>query len=260
MRALMKNILVIDDEAALGQLIKIILEKTGDYHVDTATSGLEGLQKAAQFAYDAMILDVLMPDISGFETFKRIRTLPGPNGQLPIISMSGRPSMKDIFKMANIHAFFEKPFSMEKMKESLNTLCGVETAKSEIQVHATPRDPKKIFLAGMEKFIMAKVEEYLKQLGYTVVVNYDEHDSVSLVAQEKPALILYQFWEESEKFNAVQLFKQTAANLSIQKTPCFVLCPKSGEFEAVKEIPKDKLLTYQDSRELLSKLRSHLPV
>ncbi len=257
----MKNVLIIDDEAALCQLIKAYLEKNGDYHADTATSGLDGLKKASEFGYDALLLDVLMPDISGFETFKRIRALPGTKGKLPVIAMSARPSMKDIFQMANIHAFLSKPFSMEQMKQMLDELCGLETsAPAPVPVAApVPQGPKKVFVAGMEKFMISKVEEYLRQLGYEVVVNYDEHDSVSLATKEKPALILYQFWEESEKFNAVQLFKQTVANVSIQKTPCFVFCPKSGEFEAVKEIPKDKLLTYQDSRELLSKLRSHLP-
>ena len=43
--------------------MKLYLEKSGEYHVDAVTSGLDGVQKASKFAYDAVVVDVLMPDI-----------------------------------------------------------------------------------------------------------------------------------------------------------------------------------------------------
>ncbi|MBP9865648.1 MAG: hypothetical protein KBC91_04505, partial [Candidatus Omnitrophica bacterium] len=84
-------------------------------------------------------------------------------------------------------------------------------------------------------------------------------DALSLAAESKPALILYQFWEDPEKFNAASLLTETLVNPGTQGIPCFVFCAKNVEIEASKELPKDRLLAYQDSRDLLNKLREHLP-
>ncbi len=260
----MKNILIVDDELALGQSMKLYLEKNGSYHVDTVISGLAGVKKASEFQYDALIIDVLMPDISGYEAVKRVRALPGGNGQLPVVAISARPSMKEVFNMAEIHTFLVKPFQMENLKNILDSLCGgdTETPKTETALPepVAGTGPKKILVAGMEKFMISKIQSYLQQLGFEVIVNYDESDTVSIAAANKPALILYQFWDDAEKFNASQLLSQTQANPGTHGIPCLVFCAKNVEFEAAKELPKDKLLTYQDSRDLLSKLRSHLPV
>lgn len=258
----MKSILIIDDESALCQLMKMYLEKSGDYHVDTATSGLSGVKKATEKNYDALVVDVLMPDISGYETVKRIRGLGGSKSQIPVVAISARPSMKEIFHMAEIHAFLGKPFQMEQLKGILDSLCQTDSQpvkKTEAVEEAPAHGPKKVLVAGMEKFMISKIQSYLEQLGFQVIVNYDESDTVSIAAQNRPALILYQFWEEADKFNASHLLTQTQSNPGTQNIPCLVFCAKNVEFEAAKELPKDKLLTYQDSRDLLSKLRSHLP-
>ena len=128
----MKNILIIDDEPALCQLMKIFLEKCGQYHVDTVTMGTEGIKKAAEFDYNAVILDVLMPDLSGYETLKRIRALPAGRGQVTVVAISARASLKEVFHMVRIHSFLVKPFQMEHLKGILDSICGVSDDPSPV--------------------------------------------------------------------------------------------------------------------------------
>ena len=96
-------------------------------------------------------------------------------------------------------------------------------------------------------------------MGYEVVTSFEDSETLSLAAESKPVMLLYQFWEDAEKFNATQLLTATLADPNTQGIPCFVFCAKNVEIEASKELPKERLLAYQDSRDLLNKLREHLP-
>jgi len=260
----MKNILIVDDEPALCQLMKTFLEKRGQYHVDTVTMGTEGIKKVSEFDYNAVILDVLMPDLSGYETLKRIRALPGGRGQVPVIAISARASLKEVFHMVRIHSFLVKPFQMDHLKGILDSICDVSDDPAPAAVDITEpvrteSGTKKVLIAGMEKFMISKIQTYLQQMGYEVVTSFEDSETLSLAAESKPALLLYQFWEDAEKFNATHLLTETLANPNTQGIPCFIFCAKNVEIEASKELPKERLLAYQDSRDLLNKLREHLP-
>lgn len=259
----MKNILIIDDEPALCHLMKNYLEKCGQYHVDTVTTGTEGVKKSSEFSYDTVVLDVLMPDLSGYETLKRIRALPSERGQVPVIAISARASLKEVFHMARIHSFLVKPFQTEHLKGILDSICGVADEVVTAAVAAAPAQTvagtKKVLIAGMEKFMISKIQAHLEELGYQVVTSFDDGDTLHLAAESKPVLILYQYWEDAEKFNARRLLTETSENSETQGIPCFVFCAKNVEVEASKELPKNRLLAYQDSRDLLNKLRDHLP-
>lgn len=259
----MKNILIIDDESALCQLMKLFLEKRGQYHVDTVTTGTEGVKKASEFDYNAVVLDVLMPDLSGYETLKRIRTLPNERGQVPVIAISARASLKEVFHMARIHSFLVKPFQTEHLKGILDSICEITDEPAPAADVLAPvqmeAGAKKVLIAGLEKFMISKIQSYLQQLGYEVVTSFEDNGVISLVTESKPVLILYQFWDDAEKFNAPKLLAETLANPSTKGIPCFVFCAKNVEIEASKELPKERLLAYQDSRDLLNKLREHVP-
>ncbi|NJS17058.1 MAG: response regulator [Nostocaceae cyanobacterium CSU_2_110] len=68
-----KKILVIDNEEYIQEVIKICLETTAKWEVITASSGIEGIQKAETEKPDAILLDVMMPDMDGISTFKCLK-------------------------------------------------------------------------------------------------------------------------------------------------------------------------------------------
>jgi two-component system OmpR family response regulator len=72
------RILVIEDETRMAALLKRGLEEDG-YAVDVAPNGEDGLWLATENPYDAIVLDVLLPDLDGFEVCRLIREAPdGP--------------------------------------------------------------------------------------------------------------------------------------------------------------------------------------
>ncbi len=259
----MKNVLIIDDEPILCKILKLNLEKTGDYHADFANTVREGLEKIKSFRYDAAILDVLMPDMSGFEAVEQMRALPGDCGKIPVIVISGRPSMKELFHFASIYTFLNKPFEMKELLSVLGEACGVGSKQTEVQADASVSvqkmaNPPKILVAAMERFMLGKISDYLQPLGCTVLTTSDENEAIAIALGQKPDYILYQYWEEPEKFNAAKLFIQTHQSPETQKIPCLVVCPKNLEIQASRELPKNKLVTYQDSRDLLTRLRMEI--
>ena len=120
-----KKILVVDDDPTTLKLISHFLEKE-NYRVRTSTSGLEGLQKALQETPDLILLDVMMPDLNGFQ-FLSIFRKNGENAQTPVIFLSSLSEESDVLKDLEIGAmdYITKPFSpqvlMAKIKKSLNS-------------------------------------------------------------------------------------------------------------------------------------------
>ncbi len=90
-----KSILIVEDEEAVRELEKFILEQHG-YDVMEAKDGLEGLAKAEFRRPDLILLDLMMPDVSGgrmFDEMKRNKTTIG----IPIIVVTGKPDAHDMF-------------------------------------------------------------------------------------------------------------------------------------------------------------------
>lgn len=81
-----QKILLIDDDVGLVRLTGIIFHKAG-YEVHAAANGIEGLAKVAQVRPDLVILDVMMPDMSGLEVCRRLRANPRTT-RLPILMLS----------------------------------------------------------------------------------------------------------------------------------------------------------------------------
>src|SRR6476620_7345931 len=79
-----QRLLVVDDDVKLGRLLKDYLTPLG-YSVDLAHDGNDGLLKAAHGRYAAIILDVMMPGMSGFKVLKELRKL----SNVPVLMFTG---------------------------------------------------------------------------------------------------------------------------------------------------------------------------
>lgn len=87
-----QKILLIDDEAFFLQLGKNILEGKG-YQVITAGSGAEGLEKAKKENPDAILLDVVMPEMDGFEACQKLKADPSTS-QIPLLMLTATDDAK----------------------------------------------------------------------------------------------------------------------------------------------------------------------
>lgn len=92
-----KKILLIDDEPDLLATTKFLLENEG-YKVYTASSGKEGIKKFEKIAPDLILLDIVMPEMDGFETLHRLRNVYPESEHIPIIMLTVRTEMESTFQ------------------------------------------------------------------------------------------------------------------------------------------------------------------
>lgn len=117
-----KKILVIDDDPKM-----LILEKTilvqGGFSVETASDGVEGLEKLQTERYDGIVLDIKMPRMDGYETAKQIKKLKDHTAT-PIVMVTAsieRSAMTEGFRSGAV-VFMNKPFSAKKFLTVIQTI------------------------------------------------------------------------------------------------------------------------------------------
>ena len=108
-----KKILVADDEAQLALAIKIRLQSKG-YEVLTASDGRAALDLAIKEQPDLILLDVMMPTMDGYSCLRELNTKLG-RGKVPIIILTARDRMKDLFELEGIEDYVVKPFDHEDL-------------------------------------------------------------------------------------------------------------------------------------------------
>jgi two-component system OmpR family response regulator len=107
------KVLVVDDEASICALLSATLRLTG-FEVRVAGGGREALAAAADFAPDLVVLDVMMPDVDGFQVAQRLRA---SGRQVPVLFLTARDSVEDRISglTAGADDYVAKPFSLEEV-------------------------------------------------------------------------------------------------------------------------------------------------
>jgi DNA-binding NtrC family response regulator len=109
----MKSILIVDDEKEICESIQMILDYEG-YHTQYTTSALEGLEKVTVGNYSALLLDIQMPEMNGFEVLKKVKE---SKPEISVIIISAHGSLDNAIKATKLGAFdfIEKPIDREKL-------------------------------------------------------------------------------------------------------------------------------------------------
>ena len=115
-------ILVVEDEAALATMLRYNLEKQG-FRVDEASDGPEALTRIAETAPDLVLLDWMLPVMSGIEVCRQIRRRPATR-DLPVIMVTARTEDQDAVRGLNTGAddYITKPFSVEALLARIRAL------------------------------------------------------------------------------------------------------------------------------------------
>jgi two-component system, OmpR family, response regulator VicR len=114
------RILCIDDEKEIIDLIGLILSRKG-YEVAGAVNGEEGLAKARSWMPDLVLLDLMMPDMDGWEVFHRIRA-DASLAKIPVIVVTARAQSIDRvlgLHVARVNDYISKPFTPQDLLESV---------------------------------------------------------------------------------------------------------------------------------------------
>ena len=112
----MTRILVVEDDPSIRMGLEDTLTAKG-YQVEVVGRGGDGADKALSGRYDLVVLDVMLPDIDGFEVLRRVRQSRGPSRRLPVIMLSARGAELDRVRGLELGAddYVTKPFSLMEL-------------------------------------------------------------------------------------------------------------------------------------------------
>lgn len=114
------RVLVVEDEKRLAETLADIISDSGDT-VDVSNDGEEGYYNAASGIYDAIVLDVMLPKMNGFDILKKIRE---EGVSTPVLMLTARTQLGDRVNGLNLGAdyYLTKPFENEELIASLHAI------------------------------------------------------------------------------------------------------------------------------------------
>jgi len=163
------RILVVDDEVNIAELIGMALRYEG-WNVSLAHTGSKAVATAREFGPDAIVLDMMLPDIDGLEVLRRVRS---STPDVPVVFLTARDAVED--RVAGLTAggddYVTKPFSLEEVVARLRALLRRSGAR-RIEERSILRvgdleldeDSREVFRAGDEVTLTATEFELLRYL------------------------------------------------------------------------------------------------
>ena len=159
------RVLVVEDEPALQRSLAATLREE-NYAVDVASDGEEGLAKAEDGVYDAIVLDVMMPKIDGWSVLERIRA----TKNTPVLMLTARDAVPDRVRGLDGGAddYLTKPFNIEELLARLRSLirraAGQANATLEIGFLTINTAAREAEVSGEKVFLTAREYALLEYL------------------------------------------------------------------------------------------------
>ena len=114
------KLLIVEDETRMADLLRRGLTEEGHYAV-CASDGAEGLEMATAYEFDVIILDVMMPRMSGYEMAKRLRS---EKNRTPVLMLTAKDAVPDVVRGLDLGAddYMTKPFSFDELLARLRAV------------------------------------------------------------------------------------------------------------------------------------------
>ena len=115
-----KRILIVDDEDDIREVAELSLASVGGFDVSTAESGRQGIEKAREEQPDAILLDVMMPDMDGPSTFAELQGLE-ETSDIPVLFVTAKvqPADRRRFAELGVAGLVAKPFNPMTLSEQV---------------------------------------------------------------------------------------------------------------------------------------------
>jgi len=119
----LKTILYVEDDPDILTIAKVALEKVGDFDVQACSSGVEALAILEAYRPDLIILDVMMPDMDGPETLRRIRKIP-ELVNTPVIFLTAKVQRTEVVRYKEMGAVevIPKPFDPMTLAQTISEI------------------------------------------------------------------------------------------------------------------------------------------
>ncbi len=246
----MIKLLVVDDEPSITSMLKRYLESL-KYAVVTANDGIEALDKVETYHPDIIVLDVLMPKMDGYRVLEELQKKDDKVKHTPVIVLTARKGMKNIFEMApQVKHFVEKPF------DSKDLISKIEVLSQEIK-----KDKARIFralLIGMDWDVMRPIRSLLEAREILVFTASDATKSVEEAVKHQPDMIFCASLVAGgmDIITLCNFFK----DMPTTKGTPLIVYDTSGHLTAsqAERINATKIIDYQRHEDLVTKIDDYL--
>lgn len=156
----MKKLLIVDDNAQIIDVLKRYAQKEG-YEIHTAGNGKEALEAFGKYRYELILLDVMMPEMDGFEVCRQIRRV----SMVPIIMITARGEDYDRIMGLDMGAddYIVKPFSPSEVMARVRAILRRINVGEQKSEEAVIRGSLMISLSRFEVFINGKMVPFTKK-------------------------------------------------------------------------------------------------
>ncbi len=208
----MKKILVVDDDIAIARLIKINLENKG-YEVVSVNSGEMVLEKAKQFKPDIITLDILMPDMDGFQVMDKLKR-DNETSSIPVIIIS---IIEGAYKKTGFRLgaadYITKPIDFEQLLHSIERFTQNILREGENKV--------KILIAEDDPDTAKLIQAYVESRGFATAIAYDGVEALERVKEDGPDLILLDL--KMPKMDGFEVINHLKKDSKTEKIPIVVI-------------------------------------
>ncbi|MBR0628407.1 response regulator transcription factor [Bacillus altitudinis] len=158
------KILVVEDEKKIARVLSLELEYEG-YEVTVQDTGMKGLQALEEESFDLVLLDVMLPELSGLEVLRRVRKT---NTATPIILITARGSVPDKVSGLDLGAndYITKPFDIEELLARI---------RAQLRFNHNAQEEKEIELSIADLTVNEKTRE-IQRGGQTLELTPREYD------------------------------------------------------------------------------------
>ena len=172
-----KRILIADNDEDVAKAVQAFLVKRG-YDVAVAANGKEALIKAKATDPHMIILDVMMPDINGFDVIQVLKEDPATQ-HIPVMFLSILPDKDKGFRLGAVD-YLVKPIREDSLLESVNAIFEKQR----------PGKVKKVLVVDDDRRVTMLISSRLAAEGYITRQAYNGAEAIALIARDKPDLVL----------------------------------------------------------------------
>ena len=242
-----KKILVVDDERDLVTTWEILLKSQG-FDVITAFNGTEAVTKTLQGKPDLILLDVMMPGLlTGYQVYGKLQMDPHAKN-IPIIVISARKNMEDLFPQSGLISFLSKPIDQDVLLAKIGQVLTIQNLGEN----------KHVLIFGFQEFVTHKIKVWFEKKGYKVELPSNENDAIQKCEKLEPKFFFCQFCEDSTVLDAATVYTKARFGSGADQVNFYIYCTRETLAQAQKLFPSEVILPYNDTTDLLEKIEQNI--
>lgn len=255
------KILIVDDDPDILTVLEQRLLPCG-YEVLKASDGEEAVIEMKSGKPDLIIMDVLMPKMTGYDALRKIRE-DAELRKIPAIIISARGVMRDFFTDLPRVEFIPKPYDAKDLLVRISRLLGTPAVSAnvsqvkgpDIDVSTTSNGKRRaVIVLGVQDGLVTKIQTKISSMGIEVDRALNEDDACKVAQKMRPEKIFCQFWEDHKILDAQKLFEQFSKTPSLSGISFYVFCEVGSSLEALKVFKEEKIISYHETSDLLEKI------